>query len=339
MNKKWNLYGISESRGVLMGIATLIVAFFHCYSYHFENIISNNFIANVLNFLRKMGNIGVDIFLFLSALGLYFSFTKDSNIKNFYKKRIVRIIPSIIIVASIYYLIRGVDVVSFIKGITLTSFYLDGVRDFWYFALIVVLYLLYPLLYKIIDKKDLKGLLLLLLISIGSTVLMMYLLPGYYSKVEIALTRVPIFLIGMYIGKKVMLKKEIPEFTLVFFLIAFITCNIILFSCKISPYIYVRYIYCILGISIIFLISYIHSKIKSVKIDKFLVYMGTYSMEVYLIFEKLCLEVKKIKGIQIHNNFIFYTIMFVITMILSYLLKKLCDFITKSHKKSSVPTT
>ena len=75
MKKKWSLYNISESRGILMGIATLIVAFFHCYSYHFERIITNNSIADFFNFLRKMGNIGVDIFLFLSAIGLYFSFS------------------------------------------------------------------------------------------------------------------------------------------------------------------------------------------------------------------------------------------------------------------------
>ena len=328
MNKKWSLYNISESRGILMGVATLIVAFFHCYSYHFDKIFTNDFLGRLFNFLRSMGNIGVDVFLFLSAIGLYFSFSKDSNLKNFYKKRVLRIVPSIIIVASIYYLYKGVSVNTFFKGITLFSFYLDGVRDFWYFALIIVLYILYPLFHKIIEKKDLLGLIALLLISIGSTILLMNTCIETYNKLEIALTRVPVFLLGVYTGKQVLNKKEIHEISIIIFLLLFIICNYLLFNFKFNPYIYVRYIYCLLGISIVFLVTYLHSKIRFEYSDKFLTFMGTYSMEVYLIFEKLSVEVRKLSYVTVHNNFVFYTLMFIITMILSFLLKKLCNLIT-----------
>ena len=328
MNKKWSLYNISESRGILMGVATLIVAFFHCYSYHFDKIFTNDFLGRLFNFLRSMGNIGVDVFLFLSAIGLYFSFSKDSNLKNFYKKRVLRIVPSIIIVASIYYLYKGVSVNTFFKGITLFSFYLDGVRDFWYFALIIVLYILYPLFHKIIEKKDLLGLIALLLISIGSTILLMNTCIETYNKLEIALTRVPVFLLGVYTGKQVLNKKEIHEISIIIFLLLFIICNYLLFNFKFNPYIYVRYIYCLLGISIVFLVTYLHSKIRFEYSDKFLIFMGTYSMEVYLIFEKLSVEVRKLSYVIVHNNFVFYTLMFIITMILSFLLKKLCNLIT-----------
>lgn len=319
-----------------MGVATLIVAFFHCYSYHFDKIIPNAFLGKLFNYLRSMGNIGVDVFLFLSAVGLYFSFSKDSNLKNFYKKRVLRIIPSIIIVASIYYLYKGVSAERFIKGITLFSFYLDGIRDFWYFALIIVLYILYPIFHKVIDKMNLSGLVCLLLISIGSTLLLMN-DPVTYNKLEIALTRVPVFLIGIYTGKQVMNKKEIPELSMIIFAILFIVCNYLLFNFKFNPYIYVRYIYCLLGISIVVLISYLHSKISFKVSDKFLIFMGTYSMEVYLIFEKLSVEVRKLSWVSVNNNFIFYTIMFIITMILSFLLKKLCNFIINiKFKKGEV---
>ena len=328
MNKKWSLYNISESRGILMGVATLIVAFFHCYSYHFDKIFTNDFLGRLFNFLRSMGNIGVDVFLFLSAIGLYFSFSKDSNLKNFYKKRVLRIVPSIIIVASIYYLYKGVSVNTFFKGITLFSFYLDGVRDFWYFALIIVLYILYPLFHKIIEKKDLLGLIALLLISIGSTILLMNTCIETYNKLEIALTRVPVFLLGVYTGKQVLNKKEIHEISIIIFLLLFIICSYLLFNFKFNPYIYVRYIYCLLGISIVFLVTYLHSKIRFEYSDKFLIFMGTYSMEVYLIFEKLSIEVRKLSYVTVHNNFVFYTLMFIITMILSFLLKKLCNLIT-----------
>ncbi len=336
MKKKWNLYNISEYRGVLIGIATLMIAFFHCYSYKFENIFSNNFIVSILHFIRKTNNVGVDIFLFLSAVGLYFSFSSNSDIKSFYKKRIIRIIPSFLIVAILYYLLMGYNFFELIKRVSLLSFYLDGIRDFWYFALIIILYLLYPLLHNIVDKKGIIGLILLLLSSIILTVGIMYIFPLYYKKVEIALTRVPVFLIGIFVGKKVKNKESINILYMLLFLVIFIISNYLLYNYKFDPYIYVRYIYCGLGISIVFLISYICSLIKIDLISKFLIFIGTYSMEVYLMFEKLSLEVRK--AVQVNNNFIFYLGMFIITMILSFLLKKICDFII-NYKSKKVKVT
>ena len=144
MKKKWNLYNISESRGILMGVATLIVAFFHCYSYNFYKVMPTEFLGSIFMFLRKMGNIGVDIFLFLSAIGLFFSFSKNSNLKDFYKKRVLRIVPSILIVATVYYLYKKVSISAFIKNVLLVSFYINGNRDFWYFSLVILLLFDFP---------------------------------------------------------------------------------------------------------------------------------------------------------------------------------------------------
>ncbi len=327
MSKKWNLYNISKSRGILLGFATIIVAFFHSFSYHFENITSNKFLLDLLYFLRKSGNVGVEIFLFLSAVGLYFSFSKDKNTKGFYKKRILRILPSILIVGTIYYLYKQVSFITYLKNITFISFFTSGVRDLWYFALIIILYLLYPLLYKIINEKKLKGLIGLILVVIGSTILLYNFDIGLYNNIEIALTRIPVFLIGIYFGKKIMNKEEIRELWMILFLILFIICNILLFNFSFKYYMCVRYIYCILGISIIFLLSYLHSKINIEIISKFLIFIGTYSMEVYLIFEKLAIEVRALSFVNVTNNLLFYTIIFIITIILSILLKKLCNSI------------
>ena len=90
-----------------------------------------------------------------------------------------------------------------------------------------------------------------------------------------------------------------------------------------------RYTYIFLGLSIVFLISYIHSLYTNKYIDKFLVYIGTFSMEVYLIFQKLTTEVLNAKIFSVTNYYIYYFIMFIITLLLSILLKKLCDFIVK----------
>ena len=334
MKKKWNIFAISETRSILMGLATVLVAFFHCYKYRFSNIFSNTFLINLGDFLRKSSNIGVNLFLILSGIGLYFSFSKNSNIKDFYKKRAFRILPSIIIVAFIYYLfIKKVAFLELIKGVTLTSFFIDGTRDFWYFSLIIVLYLIYPLLHKLIDKYDFKGLLFLLFLSISSTVIFMLVNDDLYTKYEIALTRIPDFLIGIYIGKQILNKKEIPKAFIFIFLILFILTNFVLFSFKFKYYIFVRYLGCVLGISIIFIISYIHSIIKINVLDKVIIFIGKYSMEIYLIFEKLCVEINKAHIINIKNNFIFYSLMFGLAFILSIILNIICKNINKLVNK------
>ena len=324
--KKWNLYGISESRSILMGISTIMIVFFHCFSLKFYQFIPNEFIAKLFSFIRLNSNIGVDIFLFLSAVGLYFSLSKDYNIKSFYKKRIVRIIPAFLIVAIIYYIFLNVGILSLLSNTTLISFYLNGVRDFWFFALIIPLYLVYPFLYKNINKYGIKSLLIELLIVIGLTFLIMYAFPSVYKNIEIALTRIPVFLIGVYFGKCINNKQEINSLYIVLSLILFLIFNYLLFNFKISPYIFVRYIDCILAISIIFMISYLYSNKKCKFLDKSLLFMGTYSLEVYLIFEKLSKYLLKV--LNFNSVVLIYLIALFFTMILSIILKKVSNYIS-----------
>ncbi len=312
MKKKWNLYSISESRAIIMGFATLIVALFHSYSLKY---------SSVFNYIRNTGNVGVDIFLFVSAIGLYFSFTKNSNIKEFYKKRILRILPAILIVRTIYCIWIQTSFWVYIKNITLSSLFIDGNRDLWYFTLSIILYLLYPLLYKVINSKGLKGLIGLLLVTIGSSLLLYYFNYNYYLQIEILLTRIPVFLIGIYVGKMVYEKKEINNLWIIPFILMFFITNILMYRGGINPYMVVRYLYCLLGISIVFIIAFCHSLWNHKNIDKVLAFFGMYSMEVYLIYERMCYMGKGF--VPINNIVLFYIVIFIISVLLSVGLKML----------------
>ena len=105
--KKFELKNISLSRGVLFGIATLWIMFFHSGLLNFESVITSQKIIGIINFIKSMGNCGVDIFLALSGLGLYFSFSRKSKILDFYKKRLIRIIPPVLIIVVLYYAEMG----------------------------------------------------------------------------------------------------------------------------------------------------------------------------------------------------------------------------------------
>ena len=91
---------LTRYRFHIFGLA-LIWIFFRHTSYY------NQFTYGLLNPLVQIGDCGVDVFLFLSGFGLYFSYSKTCNIKEFYVKRFFRLLPSVIILILSFAVIDG----------------------------------------------------------------------------------------------------------------------------------------------------------------------------------------------------------------------------------------
>ena len=193
-NKQIELNIISESRNIMLGISSLLIILFHSGSLNFNELLGQNIISNILNFIKATGNIGVDIFLFLSGIGLYFSFTKN-NLKQYYKNRFIRIIPTFLIIVFLFTcLTKAYDLKKFFENIFLISFFIKGEIDIWYIPFIIILYLIFPLIYKIINKYDTLGLLSSLFIIVIFNFLHLMIFPKHYGLYEIATTRIPIFI-------------------------------------------------------------------------------------------------------------------------------------------------
>ena len=78
---------LSRCRSELMGLAALWVMLFHAYSL--------SFIFVPLDAVKSAGFAGVDVFILLSAIGLYVSLSKGSgDIRAFFLRRAVRILPA-----------------------------------------------------------------------------------------------------------------------------------------------------------------------------------------------------------------------------------------------------
>ena len=72
--KEIELANISRYRGELMGAAMIFVILFSRLDFPRDDTFFG---------LRRIGNIGVDIFLFLSGMGLWFSWTKRPSLSHF----------------------------------------------------------------------------------------------------------------------------------------------------------------------------------------------------------------------------------------------------------------
>lgn len=114
----------------------------------------------ILSYVLALGNVGVDIFLFLSGIGMYYSLSKSQEgVMKWYKRRFTRILlPYLIITLPwwIYYSItRDVGVVGFLLNVSTLNYWVVHMGA-WYVALLIPLYLLTPIIASIINYSGRK---------------------------------------------------------------------------------------------------------------------------------------------------------------------------------------
>ena len=103
--------------------------------------------------LRRCGNVGVDMFLFLSGVGLWFSWAKHPSLAHFFRNRYVRIYPAWLIMATAHYLPQFLsgqggysrNALDLAANILFNwSFWRADDLAFWYIPAIMMLYCLAP---------------------------------------------------------------------------------------------------------------------------------------------------------------------------------------------------
>ena len=210
----------SKYRSILSCAAIVAIVWHHLPGGTFICVGGSFTLEYISTFLQFIGDIGVDIFIFISGLGIYYSLTKNNNPAQFYKKRALRIIPiNIISVILAVLFFCNMTRAQFLGNILMIGQWFDiGFQLFWFIQLIIILYLLSPIFFKIINRYS--GLLLTFLGLLIITILN-YIIIGKSDWI-IATTRIPTYLLGMYIGQLSLKKQTIPlllEGILIFFAI------------------------------------------------------------------------------------------------------------------------
>ena len=186
--------------------------------------------------LRRCGNVGVDIFLFLSGVGLWFSWVKTPDVLRFYRRRLLRIVPTWIVVATAFYLPDYLgarrfshSIVDLIGDITINwDFWLHDELTFWYVPAIMALYLVAPWYMRLVQSRPVYRWLPLLMVI--WCVMVQWVLPIHHAvgHIEIFWSRVPIFFIGINFGEMVRTRRQLSSdavwLLLVTFLMTFSTC-------------------------------------------------------------------------------------------------------------------
>ncbi|MCD8219674.1 MAG: acyltransferase [Ruminococcus sp.] len=186
----FNINSISKYRGSIMGVA--IVGILLCHYNECRTI--QGLSPSVLSKVLGLGCCFVDVFLILSGVGLYYSFSKNNDVAAFYKRRLLRLLPTYLIIAVPYWIyhdmfLEGGSIVTALYNLSFGSLLAEGVQRFWFVFLILILYLIFPLVYKALDvKRSVKRILLVAILAflVLGGVLLNQLVPEFYSNIRIA---------------------------------------------------------------------------------------------------------------------------------------------------------
>lgn len=213
MKRSIALEGLSKHRTALMGIAIICVMLCH------NTLIVPELLINIWKTLTVMLQCGVDIFLLLSGLGLYYSFRKQPEKRKFWIKRFTKILPPYLVCVAFVgvvfvVLLKELSLANYIWGYSLISFYLDAKLTVWFIAVIVLLYAVFPYLYAVLQKFPRFFGFAVAGCGIICLVLSYMDCPRAISGVNtIFLSRLPAFLSGMLIAKAILDGKnpKVPD--------------------------------------------------------------------------------------------------------------------------------
>lgn len=186
---------ISRYKSQLMGIAILIVVYGHYFYYH-SGLQSYQFLN--ITMWYTIGS--VDIFIFLSGFGIWRSLSKNGDPLQFMQRRLGRLLPSylpfIFLFCGFCFLTGTMNKFQVLGNLTTFGWWAQMGGQFnWYIPSLIVMYLLSPLFYRIIEaygRKSLWAIPVMWLISAGCV----------GTSLMIGVSRFPVYFLGMYLGRQ-----------------------------------------------------------------------------------------------------------------------------------------
>ncbi len=292
-----------------------------------------------LYIILKHGNVGVDIFLFLSGIGLYYSFSKDNDVGRYMKKRMSRVLIPYLIIGGIYFLYKDVElnnsVTKFLADISLISFLFKGNKIVWYIFAIMLCYIIFPYVYRLIydekgnyKKSSSANLVFAIILVILMTFVIYLSYRNSYDHIEAAITRIPVFMCGCACAGLIKQNKKISYIwpVLAFLVVA---TSYSIFKRYLITGIYQRYYYCLYGVSLTVLFALVLSVIKWKPIHTVFSWLGNISLELYLCHILL-------RDLFIHSRYYsggHIMLKYVVVVIISVVLAKIVSVFVSKLKK------
>ena len=199
---------LSACRAELMGLATLCIMLFHAYNFHFYNPVLDKF--------KEYGYLGVDVFIFLSGLGLAVSLLRRDGrpLREFLGTRIARIFPAYCLIAGCYSLwlvLQGrIPFSTLLWNLTGLHYWFQIPDSFnWYVSALLAFYLLAPGWMWLLRRAGHPMGLALLAFPVSYGIYRLSIVGGFLYTRDFVF-RLPAFLVGMFIGYLLYYERPLP---------------------------------------------------------------------------------------------------------------------------------
>lgn len=316
---------IVKYRSAIMGIAILWIFLLH------SGACGIPFYDSVVSF----GWMGVDIFFFVSALGLSYSLEKNQSKWEFYKRRIKRVIPTWLLVLFIIHMLGIViliimpevpfyyphDCVQILSWYTGMGYWFNGILDNplcyyyeWYIPTLLLFYLVAPFLYK---RKTSTLYFLLIIVLILSLLFSCFEI--LYS-LHLSYQRIPIFIWGFIVYR--MISGEIRNCLVVLFVMSVLGIVTIYLSISFNI-IFIKYVPLFLILPVLIILAKI---IELTKTNQLFSFLGVISLEIYLLhlYQRPNYLVSLLFRIE---GLLCVMITFLLCVYIAFLFHKLCNYI------------
>lgn len=191
---------ISKYRTYIMGFAALWILIFHAWTVVSEQY---SFVWRIEYFIKKTGFAGVDIFFLVSGMGLVYAVEKY-DVKRFYLRRFLNVYPAFFITGLIQIFTKEWDFITFLENVLCIHFFKINICQLlWFVPAILILYILFPWYYKLLKKFSSSEefticvLMVWLFLSIRLDGVLRLDVYGFTN-------RIPVFLMGVLIGKRLL---------------------------------------------------------------------------------------------------------------------------------------
>ena len=315
---------LSKYRTPLMGFAAIMIIAIHALNY---GVIMPSFIYRIFG----RGYLGVDLFLFLSGIGCFYSLSKNAIGKGmWYKKRFLRIfIPYALMQVPFWIYQMCVGTFQFGEQMLVFStigFWLKHIGA-WYVALLIPLYLITPPICEYLLKgcRLVKAVLLIVLlhvacsIDISGTSGIIY---DVLENIQWAFSRVPSFIMGIYMAPYVKNNICINGLSAIIVAVVLFGAYMVVhqfISSEISMH------WCIILPLAVCMACLFDKLAKSGMLFKFISWLGIVSLESYLANIYLCWTVSDFvrrfsleKDDVLHGHYLEYVTILLLGLLLSY---------------------
>lgn len=300
---------ILTARNEMFGFAAIWIILFHVYGHVKIGMLPGvtrleSYVNLGLFWLGKflnMGNGSVDVFLLLSAVGLYASMEKNSA-GRFYKNRLSRVAVPFLLAAVPYFVwydfcFAGDGTGQFLLNVSTLNFWLTNSYPVWYVAFIAVIYALYPLLYRLDRKTNHLGIFALMAASVLFEYVCYRADSVIYANAEKALSRIPVFLAGILLAPHLLhhRDKKLPACWVAaaaaVWLAAFYGISMYL------PHLIItRYLYGVMAVCFVAVFSWIRKYLPCRPVNRLMAWLGGRSLEIYVV-HVLLLQIVKCLGL------------------------------------------